>query len=183
MIPFVIKKFDINNIDVNQCILIVGNKGVGKTSLVKHIVNNKKDIKSINALSSIYDKSVVIDTYEDFGKRILILDDVNLEHKVELHKLFVNKTHSDVLTLISLESSYNIPIVIKNNVDYVFIYKCDDFKKIYWEKISNIFEDLLKDYKISNLYGFLKILNDITIDKYTAIVIDIKNHKLFWYKS
>ncbi len=180
-VKFVVKKFDINKINCNECVLIIGKAASGKTHLIKHIMNHKKDIKNVYTMNGLYEGYTVIDAHEDKGNRILTIDDVSLENRVEFHKLFANKPSSDILTIIGTQNP-NIPIVIKNNVDYVFIFNNtnDEYlKKIYIERMNKIFEPL----QVNSLDSFTKIIKEITVEQYTTVVIDLKTNNIFWYKT
>jgi GTPase SAR1 family protein len=168
----VVKKFDMNMIKAGHCVVILGKNGSGKTTLIKHILKEKSHIKAVNTMHKVYEATVIFDTIEEFGERIIVMDDCVKENKPELHKLFIGKQYSEMLVLFASQTD-DIPLVFRNNVDFLFILDNAHLKTIY------------NKFHIEYMQGaarFQELANSILGDgKHNYMVMDVSNKQFYWW--
>ena len=199
-----IKKFDISKIN-NDVISIIGKRGVGKSLLIKNILNYYNDVK-IGAIISASEASV--DTYSDIvskdkiykhydtqiigdiikeqrenkdTKQIIVMDDELQVLKVDdnLKELFMNGRCLNIIFIFTLQYPMTLQPDIRYNIDYTFIFKenVESNRKRLYEWYAGV----IPTYEIFN-----SILDQCT-QNYECLVIDNKSNNnwkesLYWYK-
>lgn len=116
---------------------------------------------------------------------LLILDDCSDDPKYLsrplIQKYFKNGRHWDMMLILALQYGMDIKPVIKNNVDYTFIFRDPSIKNR--EKLFEHYAGIIGDYK-----DFCDIMDELAND-YTAIVINNRTQSndihdcVFYYKA
>lgn len=125
--------------------------------------------------------------YKNMDSRaILLLDDLMFDKDTwiksrNVKEMFMNGRHYDITFIITLQYSLGIPPALRNNTDYIFIFRENriaERRKLYdhWAGVIPTFElfnDLMD--KVTNDYGCLVIDNACTSNKL--------EEQVFWYKA
>jgi GTPase SAR1 family protein len=183
-----LKKFNLNKLkEMISTIVVIGERKVGKTTVVRNILNDKYSKKDTGQIISpskneheIY-KSYLYSTVtikNEFNNEVLnnntdkyiVLDDYYYNDKwTESNKMvdiIVNKT-IDLIIVMQYPSS--IYPSLRQHIDYVFIFKNNNYEKIY-----NEYASLFTDYHLFN--EFMKCISD----KYECLVIDNTIDSINW---
>lgn len=194
--------FDLNSINPNSIILILGKKSTGKTVLIKHILktvakdsiptivcSNKYEIGSLNLNTIIhegYDEKIVEDLHFKVRKaftndkkvnNILVLDDVLYDNKWmksnSINSFFMNNRGYRMGMIITMQYPLTILPILRNNIDYIFLYKNVD------SNIKRIYDEYFLELLPEN--DFLELYNKL--DTHQCIVYDIFKIKLYSFKA
>lgn len=201
-----IKKFDPSSIRNTSVSAIIGKRECGKTTLAKDIINHKEIAQNIvidpaSDYQQNYNNIVANEfIHQEYGSKLveniiksqnnletvrLIMDNCDM-HLCEknIHNLFTNHRLYNINILLTLQNMLELKPVIRNNIDYLFIFPSslsamNNMKKIY-EPISHLFE---------SYEHFYTVLNQCTQNNYECLVInyvsdsDKMEDKVFWYKA
>ena len=202
-----LNKFDVSKMNDASVTQIIGKRGTGKSLLLKDIIYHKKNIEIGAVISPTedykqffetfiqkklihheYDNSILLNLKEkqaeDYINRFLIMDDCDVDipknnpyfnmafHQFKLFKINI---------LLTTQVLYHLPPSLRNNVDYVFIFRDNtksNRRKIY-ENYGGMFETFEQ---------FSAIMDKCT-ENYECLVIDntsLSNKiedQIFWYKA
>src|SRR6056300_1504899 len=118
-------------------------------------------------------------------RAFLILDDCLYDKKwpsdKNIRSIFMNGRHYKIFFLITMQHSLGLPPVLRNNVDYVFIFR------------NNIIRERQKIYEnYAGMFPTFEVFDQVmtqTTDNFECLVIDnkIQSNKIedqvFWYKA
>jgi GTPase SAR1 family protein len=184
-----LKKFNFNKLkEMISTIVVIGERKVGKTTVVKNILNDKYSKKEDTGqiISPSKNEHEIYQNYlystvtikNEFNNEVLnnntdkyiVLDDYYYNDKwTESNKvvdIIVNKT-LDLIIVMQYPSS--IYPSLRQHIDYVFIFKNNNYEKIY-----NEYASLFTDYYLFD--QFMKCISD----KYECLVIDNTIDSINW---
>ena len=201
------QRFNINNIEPHSNILIIGQRGTGKTQLTLDILYNIKKIKLLECITPLSDTNL----YENYIKNkcihaaetcnVKILEDfynksfkMKKENIKDIENILIidnlydkdllnNKYFNDIIisTIISMQYPFILKPKIRKNMDYLFIFKETDkkiLKLLYYNYTKRFFLTFNK---------FKEALNEATKEDYQCLVIDlidiILTNNIYIYKS
>jgi len=119
------------------------------------------------------------------SRAFLILDDCLYDKRwindTNIRSIFMNGRHYKIFFLITMQHSLGLPPVLRNNVDYVFIFR------------NNIIRERQKIYEnYAGMFPTFEVFDQVmtqTTDNFECLVIDnkIQSNKIedqvFWYKA
>lgn len=119
------------------------------------------------------------------ARAFLILDDCLYDKKwindVNIRSIFMNGRHYKIFFLITMQHAMGLPPVLRNNIDYVFIFR-NNIKRER-EKIYQHYAGMFPTYE-----AFEQVMMQTT-ENYECMVIDNKTQsnkledQIFWYKA
>jgi hypothetical protein len=119
------------------------------------------------------------------ARAFLILDDCLYDKRwinnIHIRSVFMNGRHYKIFFLITLQHAMGLPPVLRNNIDYIFIFR-NNIKKER-EKIYNHYAGMFPTYE-----AFEQVMMQTT-ENYECMVIDNKTQsnkledQVFWYKA
>lgn len=166
---------ELNNIDETHMY-----EGYSSHFISKFVNNQKKNIIK-------YNKEIIkYNTSNINPNGFIIFDDVlyyNTWYKDNnIILLFINGFHYKTSLIITLQYSFNLPLIIHNNIDFIFIFKNHSLiqrERIYKQYASNFF---------NTFEMFSQVMNQYT-QNYCCLVIDntVASDKIedciFWYRA
>ena len=197
--------FDINMIKDNEIVLIIGNRGTGKTHICKQILKTKKYIKNGIVFDPTDYVSSVDKSYREIIKNELIIDEYN--PKILENLVTYKDKHRDDYMFVVLDNCFFDKEDYENNIFRKLIFNsrfykifpiitlgcCYNFPYYYIQNIDTFFilknkhERYLKSiYKLimSNYFAtyeyFIKVYNKCTCNG-DCMVYDRVNNKLYRY--
>lgn len=118
-------------------------------------------------------------------RAFLILDDCLYDKRwindISIRSMFMNGRHYKIFFLITMQHALGLPPVLRNNVDYIFIFRNNILKEK--QKIYDHYAGMFPSFE-----AFCQVMNQTT-ENYECLVIDnkIQSNKLeeqvFWYKA
>jgi AAA+ ATPase superfamily predicted ATPase len=199
--------FDLDLLEKNSTIVIIGLRNTGKSYLIKDIVSHNKDIplhiacEQADRNYSFYDdfinnkfiynycESSLIDNlfkrYElvkNDKRSMLILDRTlnsrGLWTKDETFlKLFNNNKSIETMLIMTFTFSLSVPREIMNTYDYVFL-----FNENFTANIKRMYEHYATDI-FASFDEFREIFDKYTKNNYECLVLCLKTKKYYQYKS
>jgi len=119
------------------------------------------------------------------NRAFLILDDCLYDKKWINDKciraIFMNGRHYKIFFLITMQHAMGLPPVLRNNLDYVFIFRNNIVKER--QKIYDNYAGMFANFEVFN-----QVMNQCT-ENYECLVIDCKTQsnkiedQVFWYKA
>jgi hypothetical protein len=119
------------------------------------------------------------------ARAFLILDDCLYDKKwinnIDIRSIFMNGRHYKIFFLITLQHALGLPPVLRNNIDYIFIFRNNIRKER--EKIYHHYAGMFPTYE-----AFEQVMLQTT-ENYECMVIDNKvqsnkiEDQVFWYKA
>jgi len=119
------------------------------------------------------------------ARSFLILDDCLYDKKwinnVNIRSIFMNGRHYKIFFLITMQHALGLPPVLRNNIDYIFIFRNNILKEK--QKIYDNYAGMFPSFE-----AFNQVMNQTT-ENFECLVIDnkIQSNKLedqvFWYKA
>lgn len=118
-------------------------------------------------------------------KAFLILDDCLYDKRwindVSIRSIFMNGRHYKIFFLITMQHALGLPPVLRNNIDYIFIFRNNIIKEK--QKIYDNYAGMFPTFEVFN-----QVMNQTT-ENFECLVIDnkIQSNKIedqvFWYKA
>lgn len=119
------------------------------------------------------------------NRAFLILDDCLYDKKwindKSIRAIFMNGRHYKIFFLITMQHAMGLPPVLRNNLDYVFIFRNNIVKER--QKIYDNYAGMFANFEVFN-----QVMNQCT-ENYECLVIDCKTQsnkiedQVFWYKA
>ncbi len=119
------------------------------------------------------------------ARAFLILDDCLYDKRWlnnrNIRSIFMNGRHYKIFFLITMQHALGLPPVLRNNIDYIFIFRNNILKEK--QKIYDNYAGMFPSFE-----AFNQVMNQTT-ENYECLVIDnkIQSNKLeeqvFWYKA
>jgi hypothetical protein len=119
------------------------------------------------------------------ARSFLILDDCLYDKKwinnINIRSIFMNGRHYKIFFLITMQHALGLPPVLRNNIDYIFIFRNNILKEK--QKIYDNYAGMFPSFE-----AFNQVMNQTT-ENFECLVIDnkIQSNKLedqvFWYKA
>lgn len=119
------------------------------------------------------------------ARAFLILDDCLYDKRwinnIHIRSMFMNGRHFNLFFLITLQHALGLPPVLRNNIDYIFIFRNNIRKER--EKIYNHYAGMFPTFE-----AFEQVMMQTT-ENYECMVIDNKTQsnkledQIFWYKA
>ena len=119
------------------------------------------------------------------NRAFLILDDCLYDKKwindKSIRSIFMNGRHYKIFFLITMQHAMGLPPVLRNNLDYVFIFRNNIMKER--QKIYDNYAGMFANFEVFN-----QVMNQCT-ENYECLVIDCKTQsnkledQVFWYKA
>ena len=119
------------------------------------------------------------------ARSFLILDDCLYDKRwinnVNIRSIFMNGRHYKIFFLITMQHALGLPPVLRNNIDYIFIFRNNILKEK--QKIYDNYAGMFPSFE-----AFNQVMNQTT-ENFECLVIDnkIQSNKLqdqvFWYKA
>jgi hypothetical protein len=119
------------------------------------------------------------------ARAFLILDDCMYDKRwinnINIRSIFMNGRHYKIFFLITLQHALGLPPVLRNNIDYIFIFRNNILKEK--QKIYDNYAGMFPSFEVFN-----QVMNQTT-ENFECLVIDnkIQSNKLeeqvFWYKA
>jgi hypothetical protein len=119
------------------------------------------------------------------NRAFLILDDCLYDKKwindKSIRSIFMNGRHYKIFFLITMQHAMGLPPVLRNNLDYVFIFRNNITKERH--KIYDHYAGMFNNFEVFN-----QVMNQCT-ENYECLVIDCKTQsnkledQVFWYKA
>jgi hypothetical protein len=119
------------------------------------------------------------------ARAFLILDDCLYDKRwinnIHVRSIFMNGRHYKIFFLITLQHAMGLPPVLRNNIDYIFIFRNNIRKER--EKIFNHYAGMFPSFE-----AFEQVMLQTT-ENYECMVIDNKTQsnkledQIFWYKA
>ncbi len=199
--------FDLDSLEKNSTIVIIGLRNTGKSYLIKDIVSHNKDIPLHIACSqtehiySFYDDFInnkfiynycepsLIDNlfkrYElvkNDKRSMLILDRTlncrgNWTKDESFLKLFNNNKTIETMLIMTFTFSLSVPREIMNTYDYVFL-----FNEQFIGNIKRMYEHYGTEI-FTSFDEFREIFDKYTKNNYECLVLCLKTKKYYQYKS
>lgn len=118
-------------------------------------------------------------------RSFLILDDCLYDKRwinnINIRSMFMNGRHYKIFFLITMQHALGLPPVLRNNIDYIFIFRNNIVKEK--QKIYDHYAGMFPSFE-----AFNQVMNQTT-ENYECLVIDnkIQSNKLeeqvFWYRA
>ena len=118
-------------------------------------------------------------------RSFLILDDCLYDKRwinnINIRSIFMNGRHYNIFFLITMQHALGLPPVLRNNIDYIFIFRNNILKER--QKIFDNYAGMFPSFE-----AFNQVMNQTT-ENFECLVIDnkIQSNKLedqvFWYKA
>lgn len=118
-------------------------------------------------------------------RAFLILDDCLYDKRwinnINIRSIFMNGRHYKIFFLITMQYALGLPPVLRNNIDYIFIFRNNIIKEK--QKIYDCYAGMFPTFE-----AFNQVMNQTT-ENYECMVIDnkIQSNKIedqvFWYKA
>jgi|TARA_B110000444_G_C18773563_1_gene563805 hypothetical protein len=119
------------------------------------------------------------------SRAFLILDDCLYDKKwindKSIRSIFMNGRHYKIFFLITMQHAMGLPPVLRNNLDYIFIFR------------NNIQKERMKIYEnYAGMFANFEVFNQVmdqTTENYECLVIDCKTQsnkledQVYWYKA
>jgi energy-coupling factor transporter ATP-binding protein EcfA2 len=198
-------KFDIS-LCSKKTIMIIGKRGMGKTTLIKNILNNAtsanddiiiitpsvkftgeygmyKDVyENVSDILPTISKNAMVTTINTNPCSIVLEDamrDTTLTEDVHFRNIIFNSRHFNIQVIISMQYALGLSPALRGNIDYVFIFNIlslNEKKRIY-EQYGQSCDSFLQ---------FSAILDSCISTPYTCLVINNctrvpKDVTFFWY--
>jgi hypothetical protein len=149
-----------------------------------------------NTLKKYLDRQISITTekkreQKKFGnskidaRSFLILDDCLYDKRwinnINIRSIFMNGRHYKIFFLITMQHALGLPPVLRNNIDYIFIFRNNILKEK--QKIYDNYAGMFPTFE-----AFNQVMNQTT-ENFECLVIDnkVQSNKLedqvFWYKA
>jgi hypothetical protein len=149
-----------------------------------------------NVIKKFLDRQISISTerkkeLKKFGnsqidpRAFLILDDCLYDKawisNINIRSIFMNGRHYKIFFLITMQHALGLPPVLRNNIDYIFIFRNNILKEK--QKIYDHYAGMFPTFE-----AFNQVMNQTT-ENFECLVIDnkIQSNKLedqvFWYKA
>ncbi len=119
------------------------------------------------------------------ARAFLILDDCMYDKRWinnrNIHKIFMNGRHYKIFFLITLQHALGLPPVLRNNIDYIFIFRNNIRRER--EKIYHHYAGMFPTFE-----AFEQVMMQTT-ENFECLVIDNKTQsnkledQVFWYKA
>lgn len=119
------------------------------------------------------------------ARAFFILDDCLYDKRwmnnINIRSMFMNGRHYKIFFLITMQHALGLPPVLRNNIDYIFIFRNNIVKEK--QKIYDHYAGMFPSFEV-----FSQVMNQTT-ENYECLVIDnkIQSNKLeeqvFWYKA
>ena len=119
------------------------------------------------------------------NRAFLILDDCLYDKKwindKSIRAIFMNGRHYKIFFLITMQHAMGLPPVLRNNLDYVFIFRNTIVKER--QKIYDNYAGMFANFEVFN-----QVMNQCT-ENYECLVIDCKTQsnkiedQVFWYRA
>jgi hypothetical protein len=119
------------------------------------------------------------------SRAFFILDDCLYDKKwinnINIRSMFMNGRHYKIFFLITMQHALGLPPVLRNNIDYIFIFRNNILKEK--QKIYDNYAGMFPSFEVFN-----QVMNQTT-ENFECLVIDnkIQSNKLqeqvFWYKA
>ena len=119
------------------------------------------------------------------NRAFLILDDCLYDKKwindKNIRSIFMNGRHYKIFFLITMQHAMGLPPVLRNNLDYVFIFRNNIVKER--QKIYDNYAGMFANFEVFN-----QVMNQCT-ENFECLVIDCKTQsnkledQVFWYKA
>ena len=119
------------------------------------------------------------------NRAFLILDGCLYDKKwindKSIRAIFMNGRHYKIFFLITMQHAMGLPPVLRNNLDYVFIFRNNIVKER--QKIYDNYAGMFANFEVFN-----QVMNQCT-ENYECLVIDCKTQsnkiedQVFWYKA
>ena len=119
------------------------------------------------------------------NRAFLILDDCLYDKKwindKSIRAIFMNGRHYKIFFLITMQHAMGLPPVLRNNLDYVFIFRNNIVKER--QKIYDNYAGMFANFEVFN-----QVMNQCT-ENYECLVIDCKTQsnkiedQVFWYRA
>lgn len=119
------------------------------------------------------------------ARAFLILDDCLYDKRwindANIRSIFMNGRHYKIFFLITMQHALGLPPVLRNNIDYIFIFRNNIIKEK--QKIYDNYAGMFPTFETFN-----QVMNQTT-ENYECLVIDnkIQSNKIedqvFWYKA
>jgi len=119
------------------------------------------------------------------ARSFLILDDCLYDKRwinnINIRSIFMNGRHYKIFFLITMQHALGLPPVLRNNIDYIFIFRNNILKEK--QKIYDNYAGMFPSFE-----AFNQVMNQTT-ENFECLVIDnkIQSNKLedqvFWYKA
>ena len=150
------------------------------TAIIENILKRQKAvIKQMKKELETYKKSTID------PRTFVILDDCLYDKRwinnQNIKNIFMNGRHFKIFFLITLQHALGLPPVLRNNIDYIFIFRNNIRKER--EKIYSHYAGMFPTYE-----AFEQVMLQIT-ENYECMVIDNKTQsnrledQIFWYKA
>lgn len=196
-----LEHFDITNIGTHHNVAIIGRVGTGKTSLIRDIVyNNRAAIKTGRAYTVVthdyrrYLPEYAVkpmfseDEYARFNatlverdmsrQSVVIYDDANIDGKavkdVVRQIVFSNQRR---LNIVAMQYPEDLIPAVRANIDYLFVFRNANIntrKTIHQQYFSRILSFEEFNQIMTQLSNYIP---------YTALVLDRRQDKMFWYRA
>jgi len=118
-------------------------------------------------------------------RSFLILDDCLYDKRwinnINIRSIFMNGRHYHIFFLITMQHALGLPPVLRNNIDYIFIFRNNILKER--QKIYDNYAGMFPTFE-----AFNQVMNQTT-ENYECLVIDNKiqsnrlEDQVFWYKA
>lgn len=119
------------------------------------------------------------------SRAFLILDDCLYDKKwvndKNIRSIFMNGRHYKIFFLITMQHALGLPPVLRNNIDYVFIFR------------NNIIKERMKLWEhYCGMFPTFEIFNQVmdqTTENFECLVLDLKSqsnkleNQVYWYKA
>ena len=119
------------------------------------------------------------------NRAFLILDDCLYDKKwindKNIRSIFMNGRHYKIFFLITMQHAMGLPPVLRNNLDYIFIFRNNIVKER--QKIYDNYAGMFANFEVFN-----QVMNQCT-ENFECLVIDCKTQsnkledQVFWYKA
>jgi predicted AAA+ superfamily ATPase len=121
-----INKFDIDH-TYHRSILIIGPKNSGKSTISKHFITQLANITSIvldHQTNSNIISTIIMNKQTNPHKLVLVMDEFTFPHMFEdstMLDLYNNYRHYNISTIITFQSSFNIPPTVRHDSDIIIL--------------------------------------------------------------
>lgn len=208
MVDIQIKKFDMSQMKGNQNSIIIGKRAVGKSTLVKYLLQNRydnslqKDVITESEYTHKFYENIDtnIKLYDNFGSyfsnynflvidncmnssKIIVFDNAIFDYRSLNNKwirnLIINKKTLKTSTIMTFQYPIGISPDKRANIDYIFIFKDNNLS--YREELYKQYCGIISTYEAFSL--IMNQLQDhecLVIDNYSTSnkIEDV----IYWYK-